>query len=49
MHERWPTNDRTWRILLRTGPIKNGSKESDWLCQAGINLLDVGRRASQGA
>jgi hypothetical protein len=22
MHERWPTNDRTWRILLRTGPIK---------------------------
>jgi hypothetical protein len=26
MHERWPTGDRTWRILFRTGPIKNGSK-----------------------
>jgi hypothetical protein len=39
MHERWPTNDRTCRILLRTGPIKNGSKESDLACSPTLSAM----------
>jgi hypothetical protein len=39
MHERWPTNDRTWRILFRTGPTKNGSKESDLACSPTLSAM----------
>jgi hypothetical protein len=39
MHERWPTDDRTWRILFRTGPIKNGSKESDLACSPTLSAM----------